>query len=75
MNIYEFLITVGEVRNEHPELRYGQALFNTLVNERPELARKVQGTTMDPFHAYNPEDERVRACLRFLYENWDREPE
>jgi hypothetical protein len=53
---------VDRYRKEHPEQRYGQAAFNVLYDERPELANQVRATLLDPFHV----DERLTAFLRFI---------
>jgi hypothetical protein len=37
-------------RREFPEQRYGQAAYNALHEFRPELAREIVGTTLDPFY-------------------------
>lgn len=51
MNYADFL---SKVDNSYCHLkgewRYGQVLFNALWAVRPELANKVRGTRLDPFH-------------------------
>lgn len=44
---------------DNPEWRYGQALFNVLVEARPELAASLAGTDADPFHASAYDDRRI----------------
>lgn len=54
---------------EHPEWRFGQAIFNRLAEDRPDLADRLQSTELDPFH-------RDDACLptrSWLAEHWDDE--
>lgn len=46
-------------RAEHPEQRWGQALFNVLRAHDLELARELTGTEADPFYL----DERVGGFL------------
>ncbi len=38
------------MRAEHPGWREGQCFFNALHTLRPDLANKIRGTRMDPFH-------------------------
>lgn len=47
--------------------RLGQAYFNALYDYRPDLARKVQGTVIDPFHV----DDILDEFLDFVQEAWD----
>lgn len=59
------------VNNAHHGYRYGQALFNVLLRHRPDLAERVQGTDLDPFH----EDTLsvggvINNFLYFAQENW-----
>lgn len=35
---------------EHPEYRYGQALFNTLHVLRPDISERLRGSAVDPFY-------------------------
>jgi hypothetical protein len=46
--------------------RLGQAYFNQLVAERPELAERVRGTLRDPFY----DNRRLSAFLNYIGENW-----
>lgn len=52
--------------------RYGQALFNKLLELRPELAEKVRATNMDVFHMQGPADdfERWDRFISFVETNW-----
>jgi len=40
---------------DFPNWRYGQTLFNTLFETKPDLAEKIIGTEIDPFHMLNNE--------------------
>jgi len=40
-------------RNRPSEWREGQAAFNYLFQDFPELAIKIRGTNLDPFHQEN----------------------
>ena len=35
---------------DHPQLRYGQALFNALHEVDPDLANDIRGGDLDPFY-------------------------
>lgn len=49
--------------------RKGQALFNHLVDELPEVANSIRATPLDPF--FHSEDSRVyKECVRWLKNNW-----
>ena len=50
-------------------LRPGQCLFNTLCGLRRDLAHKVAGTNVDPFHA----DDRIPECLAWIRANYTQE--
>lgn len=39
-----------ELLRDHPDWRWGQALFNALRMMDPPLAEQIRGTTADPFH-------------------------
>lgn len=52
------------------EWRIGQAMFNGLLQVRPDLAEKVRGTDKDPFYAVTRQDDRVTAFEQFARENW-----
>jgi hypothetical protein len=52
--------------------RYGQALFNLLVERHPILAEHIRATKLDPFHLYGPADnfERWDAFAVYIEQNW-----
>lgn len=66
-SLSEFYTFWGEYAAGNPHQRSGQALFNALNWERPNLANKIRGTNLDPFHR----DERVSAVQEWLQDNWD----
>ena len=49
-----------------PHQRRGQALFNRLVDVRPDLAHRIAGTTVDPFMS----NDRITAALDWLEAHW-----
>jgi hypothetical protein len=50
--------------------RYGQALFNHLLDVRPELAEEIRGTDKDPFYIETLSDPKYKNFLDFLSERW-----
>lgn len=42
-----------ELRDLYPSWRWGQALFNALVDFAPEAADEIRGTDADPFYTNN----------------------
>ena len=55
------------MKSNNPEWRVGQAALNALVEARPELAEKINGGPLDPFHR----ESRLPRFLAWLRENWD----
>ena len=54
----------------HPEWREGQAYFNLLAKDYPEIAEKIRGTEYDPYyadHMKNPQ-ERIDKFLNYIQE-------
>lgn len=71
MELYEFHQRVAEIQRNRPFLRKGQIMFNLLSEERPELAKLIVATDLDPFYISQPEaPERWAAFLEFLDKNW-----
>jgi hypothetical protein len=48
----------------HPEWRLGQAYFNFLAQDYPELAKEIAGTDIDPFYV----DDRINDFLKHIQE-------
>ena len=67
ITIEEFIEQAKLAQIKHPELRWGQVLYNQLATSRPDLAYRLMGTDADPFH----EDWRTRIFFKWLAENWD----
>lgn len=68
MTFAEFLVRA--VRDHPREQRVGQWYFNLLAEARPDLAERVRGTDLDPFHR----DDRLPAFLRYAVRHWDEPP-
>jgi len=49
-----------------PHIRYGQALYNVLYDEYPDLAFEVNGMELDPFFISDASDIRVIKYLEWL---------
>jgi len=50
--------------NAYPRWRKGQALFNAIYYVDPEIANKIRGSDIDPFHI----DDNIEPCMKFLEE-------
>jgi hypothetical protein len=52
INYNEFISGVmaqAETLKKENEWRYGQAFFNVLFEERPDIAQAIHGSSLDPF--------------------------
>lgn len=50
--------------------RYGQAVFNLLAANRPDLSEQIRGTGLDTFYVSDPMDSRMAEFTQWLAENW-----
>ncbi len=52
--------------------RYGQAMFNLLVDVRPDLSEQIRGTSMDIFYLTGPAANPTKwdAFCTFIETNW-----
>lgn len=63
----EFLATWEQYQIlNRDKFRRGQGLYNLLHMTRPELAKAIVGSEMDPFY----QDEKIDLCLQFLMRTW-----
>ena len=67
MRIAEYLKIVRTVHARTDDWRLGQTYFNVLTEARPELAEKVRGSMVDPFH----NDAHIGEFLVFISDAWD----
>ena len=65
----EYWIEVSLVHNKNQQWRYGQTLFNTLLDNRPDLAERIRGGALDPFYCEDTTP-RIKAFAQFIQENW-----
>ena len=70
MKVIDYLRVVRTVDARTADWRLGQAYFNVLTEARPELAEKVRGSMVDPFH----DDSRIGDFLVFISDHWDEAP-
>lgn len=72
MKFTTFLKRVEEAYLTTPGYRYGQALFNELVDVRPDLSERIRGGEDDPFYkkGSNEFDEEMVPTIAFLEANW-----
>lgn len=50
--------------------RYGQAMFNHLVEVRPDLAECVRGSLADPFYVERLADPRWDKFVNYIETQW-----
>ena len=71
MTVDQFYVLAREAMVLNPSWRYGQALFNVLLEVRPDLAEQVRGTDKDPFYARGGTgDPRLIRFGEFVNANW-----
>jgi hypothetical protein len=69
MNYATYLERSARRKVAHESERMGQAYFNQLAEDYPEIASRIRGTEVDPFY----DDKRISAFLATLveyYEAW-----
>lgn len=66
MTIDEWVYQATQYQIAHPEQRWGQALFNSLYDHRPDIANSVRATTADPFY----DNERITLFLQTVEALW-----
>lgn len=59
---------VNTYDNNHPNLRWGQTYFNVLVDFQPNLAMKIRGTDLDPYHK---EDNELEPFMSYVITRWN----
>lgn len=67
MTLDEFCNRAFQRMGNNPHLRSGQAFFNQLAEDRPELAERVRGTHLDPFY----DDAKLGVFTDFIEANWE----
>ena len=71
MTSHRFYVLAGLYASEHPDMRWGQAIFNYLYQVRPELADAIIGTDANPYYITNTmETEKWEQFLAFIEANW-----
>lgn len=68
INLWEFLVQWPYAYPDCPEWRKGQRFFNYLEEVHPDLANKLRGTTLDPFHR----DDILHRAIEFVTMNWSQ---
>ena len=78
MTIDEFWVGVERYKSLHTNQRIGQSVFNYLYLVKPDLADKVRGSHIDPFHVM---DDDLHQSLKYhsfqlwLENNWNEKVE
>lgn len=65
--IEDFFVYIGRLRTMWPEWRSGQTWYNALDRARPELAHRIIGSELDPFH----NDKNIAGLRAWLKMNWN----
>ena len=59
-------IQFEKFKSADASIRYGQVYFNLLSKSRPEIAAKLRGSALDPFHR-DLVDDKVHAFVEYLW--------
>lgn len=54
------------IKEEQPDARYGQTLFNCLWKARPDISEQLRGHRLDPFYTTDVQPE----TFTFIQERW-----
>ena len=65
-SLEDYLEAVQSTIKAHPSYREGQAFFNTLALQRPDLSEQIVGTDLDPYAT----DKRIGGFLRWIEAHW-----
>lgn len=69
MTFNKYLEVVGQTHREKPEWRVGQAAFNVLMFNRPDLSEQIRATPLDPFN----DKHLSMAFVDWVERNWTTE--
>lgn len=69
MTYEEFIEAVEQLHREEPRWRWGQCLFNKLMNLRPDLSERLRGTNLDPFYFGKDHPVTIKA-VGWIKEKW-----
>lgn len=53
MTFGEYKVAVGDALDQNRRWRAGQAAFNVLYENRPDLSERIRGGPDDPFHLHD----------------------
>lgn len=68
MDVQKFLEKVETYRQQNPQWRYGQALFNTLSMHNPVIADMVRGSQFDPYYV-EEDSTTINLFLEYIQNN------
>lgn len=66
VTLSQYLRLASLAKEDNPSYRMGQAYYNVLDNVRPDLASRIVGTHIDPFHR----DCVIAQFLAWVASNW-----
>jgi hypothetical protein len=70
ITLYKFYIDAIQEMKKNKHLRYGQILFNKLVELRPDLSEKIRGTEYDPFYCESTDETKFHEFIKLIESNW-----
>lgn len=67
MDYIDFVIESTKYYSKNrPDYRLGQAVYNKLVEVRPDVAKKLLGTDLDPYY----KNSVTTDVWEFIHKNW-----
>lgn len=71
LTLFDYYNEVYSYRVNNDWCRFGQAMFNVLVDKRPDLSERIRGhVALDPYYALNTSDSRIENFINFIEKNW-----
>jgi hypothetical protein len=68
MSYHDFIMLVAKTFPNDGDIRYGQHYFNTLYAVHPNLADRLRGSLIDPFH----KEKVPPATDAFVEQEWSK---
>lgn len=71
-SVDSFIERCKRIHANNPCLRFGQILFNELVEARLPLAEEMRGTSVDPFYCSDTDTTRHTVAIEWITERWEK---
>lgn len=72
MRLDEFFEALKTRAATSPHERPGQALFNLLLEVRPDIAEVMRATPSDPFWEHGTKSPRYHSAVRVIEAHWEK---